>query len=291
MRCSLYCLPFSKTLALLNGWPTLNPIPQTIKPGRYDLGVGGQSNNTLVNTLRSGNQKPVKVTFTPTRYAAEIAGKVGHIIEADSAALLAAITHPDTAKAYGFEPEEFAAMFVPNTYEMYWNTDVHGFLKRIEKEYHRFWNEGRKARAKELGITPIQTATLASIIQEEIAHKSEARRVAGVYLNRVKARMRLDADPTLKFAAGDWTLRRVLDIHKTIDSPYNTYKYSGIPPGPIVYPSTALLKAVLDAEEHTFYYFVALPDGSGKHHFSKNYAEHLRYARQYQRNLNRQGIY
>lgn len=269
----------------------LKSYPTKIKAGRYDLGTGGQSNNTLINLLRSGNQQPVKLTFTPTRYTADIAGKIGRVIEADSAAIHAAMVHPDTAAAYGFKPEEFAAMFIPNTYEIYWNTNVHAFLQRMHSEYNRFWTEGRQAQAKKRGVSPVQVATLASIIQEEIVVSSEANRVAGVYLNRVKARMRLDADPTLKFAAGDWTLRRVLDRHKTIDSPYNTYKYPGIPPGPIVYPSPKLLKAVLEAEEHKFYYFVALPDGSGKHHFSKNYAEHLRYARQYQRNLNRRGIY
>lgn len=268
----------------------LKKYPDRIRPGRYVI-EAGSSNNSIVNMLRAGLQTPVRVTFTPTRYVEEIAGKVAAGIEADSLDLLYAMTHPDTARAYGFSPQGFPSMFLPNSYEMYWNTDVHGFLSRMQNEYKRFWTEKRIERAKRKGLTPEQSTTLASIIQEEVAHLDEAERVAGVYVNRVKRGMKLDADPTLKFAAGDWSLRRVLNRHKEIDSPYNTYKYAGVPPGPITYPSTSLIDAVLQAEDHDYIFFVAKADRSGYHQFSKTYSQHLRYARQYQQSLNNRGVY
>lgn len=268
----------------------LKNYPERIRPGRYIVPAGA-SNNRIVNMLRAGLQTPVRVTFTPTRYVEEIAGKVAAAIEADSLALLQAMTNPDTARAYGFSPQGFPSMFLPNSYEMYWDTDVSGFMKRMQSEYTRFWSDKRIQRAKEKGMTPEQATTLASIVQEEVSHMDEAERVAGVYVNRVRIGMKLDADPTLKFAVGDWSLRRVLNRHKEIDSPYNTYRYAGIPPGPITYPSTALIDAVLQAEDHDYIFFVAKADRSGYHEFSKTYAEHLRYARKYQQSLNNRRVY
>jgi UPF0755 protein len=158
------------------------------------------------------------------------------------------------------------------------------------EEYKRFWNNGRSERATEMGLAPEQVTTLASIVQEEVSHTDEAPRVAGVYLNRVREGWTLDADPTLKFANNDWSLRRVLDRHKAVDSPWNTYKQRGIPPGPIVLPSGAMIDAVLHAETHDYFFFVANANGDGYHHFSRTLREHNRYARSYHASLNRRGI-
>ena len=264
--------------------------PDRVKPGRYTLREG-LNNNALVNLLRAGNQTPVRVTFTPTRHIMEVAGKAARHLELDSVALHSAMMNPDIAKQYGFTPATFSCMFIPNTYEFYWNTDVGGFLDRMGEEYKRFWSNSRRDKATAIGLTLEEVTTLASIIKEEIVHADEAPRVAGVYLNRVREGWRLDADPTLKFANNDWTLRRVLDQHKAIDSPYNTYKYAGIPPGPITLPSSTLIDAVLNAEKHDYFFFVANSNGDGYHHFSRTIGEHNRYARRYQNTLNRQGIY
>lgn len=268
----------------------LKSYPDRVKPGRYTLREG-LNNNALVNLLRAGNQTPVRVTFTPTRHIMEVAGKAARHLELDSVALHSAMMNPDIAKQYGFTPATFSCMFIPNTYEFYWNTDVGGFLDRMGEEYKRFWSNSRRDKATAIGLTLEEVTTLASIIKEEIVHADEAPRVAGVYLNRLREGWRLDADPTLKFANNDWTLRRVLDQHKAIDSPYNTYKYAGIPPGPITLPSSTLIDAVLNAEKHDYFFFVANSNGDGYHHFSRTIGEHNRYARRYQNTLNRQGIY
>lgn len=268
----------------------LKSYPDRVKPGRYTLREGW-NNNALVNLLRAGNQTPVRVTFTPTRHIMEVAGKAARHLELDSVALHSALMNADIAKQYGFTPATFSCMFIPNTYEFYWNTNVGGFLDRMGEEYKRFWNNSRRDKATAIGLTPEEVTTLASIIKEEIVHADEAPRVAGVYLNRVREGWRLDADPTLKFANNDWTLRRVLDQHKAVDSPYNTYKYAGIPPGPITLPSSTLIDAVLNAEKHDYFFFVANSSGDGHHHFSRTIGEHNHYARRYQNTLNRQGIY
>lgn len=260
------------------------------RPGRYELSAG-MSNNALVNMLRAGLQSPVQVTFTPTRHLEDMAGKAARKLQVDSLTLLHAITNPDTARAYGFDRHAFPTMFIPNTYELFWNTDAHGFLQRMASEHKRFWNAERLEQAAALQLTPTEVATIASIVQEEVAHSDEAPKVAAVYLNRIRIGMKLDADPTLKFAWNDWTIRRVLDRHKTIDSPWNTYRYGGIPPGPIALPSTTMLDAVLHAAEHDYLYFVAEIGNTGYHHFSKTYAEHRRYARKYQQSLNARHIY
>ncbi len=260
-----------------------------IRPGRYELREG-MTYRELFNRLRAGNQAPVNVTFNNIRTPDRLAGAVARYIEADSAEVLQHILHPQTAERYGFTSESFIGMFIPNTYQFFWNTDPEGFTDRMKKEYDRFWNADREAKRQQRGLTREEVIALASIVQEETVKTDEMPRVAGVYLNRIKIDMPLQADPTLKYALGDFSIRRVLNVHKEIDSPYNTYMYKGIPPGPICIPSISAVDAVLEPEEHNYLYFCAKEDFSGYHNFATNLAEHLRNSNRYTSELNRLGI-
>ncbi len=260
-----------------------------VKSGKYEIRQG-MSNNDLVNLLRSGNQTAVKVTFNNARTLSQLAGKLSRKLELDSNELDAVLRNDSTAHRYGFQPEQFPAMFIPNTYQVFWNTSAKGLLDRMAREFKAFWTPERKHLAAELNLSQSQVATLASIVEEETKKIDERQRVAGVYLNRLERGMLLQADPTLKFAAGDFTIKRVLNKHKAIDSPYNTYKYPGLPPGPIRIPDQNSLDAVLNAEKHSYLYFCARNDFSGYHDFARTYNEHLKNARRYHSELNRRGI-
>lgn len=264
--------------------------PERIKPGRYLL-EDGMSNNELINMLRSGDQSPVKLVLQGMRTPEDLAGKASRYIEADSLSLLAVLHDPKVAAEYGFNLESFRTMFLPNTYEFWWNTSASGFVERMAKEYKSFWNEERKNRASALGMSQSEVSILASIVKAECAKTDEAPKIAGVYLNRLEKRIPLQADPTLVYALGDFSITRVLDVHKEIPSPYNTYLNAGLPPGPINYPESVYLNAVLNAEEHDYFYFCAKPDFSGYHNFAKSYNQHLNNARAYQRELNKRRIY
>ncbi len=261
-----------------------------VRSGRFLL-KKGMNNNQLVNMLRSGKQYPVALTFNNTRTLEEFAGKIAKQIEPDSLTLITALKNDTLVAQMGFTPNTVIAMFIPNTYQVYWNTSAADFIKRMHREYNKFWNSNRKNRAKQIGLTPIQVATLASIVDEETAKNSEKPRVAGVYINRLNKNIKLDADPTLKFALGDFTIKRVLNKHKKIDSPYNTYKYAGLPPGPIRQPSVSGLKAVLNYERHNYYYFCAKDDFSGFHAFARTLRQHNKNARAYQNALNKRKIW
>lgn len=262
----------------------------TPKPGKYAL-TNGMSNNDLVNLLRSGEQQPVKLTFNTIRTVEDLAGKVAPQIEADSLALIQAFRSPVLADKYGFSSTTFFTLFIPNTYEFYWNTSAEEFIHRMAQEYKRFWSESRRAKAKAIGLSQSEVSILASIVQaEQMSHPDERPKVAGLYLNRLKRGMRLQSDPTLVYAIGDFSINRVLNQHKSIESPYNTYLYAGLPPGPINLPELSSLEAVLNPEQHNFLYMCAKADFSGYHHFSKTLSQHTIYARQYQRELNRRKI-
>lgn len=263
---------------------------QKIYPGRYKI-TNGMSNNRLVEILRTGTQTPVKLVFNPMRGKERFAGLIGRQLEADSVALLEMLNNPDIAAKYGFSLEAFPSMFVPNTYEFFWNTSAEKFLDKMKKEYDRFWNDSRKAKANALGLSPAEVVTLSSIVEEETVKSSEKPRIAGVYLNRIKKGMMLQADPTVKFAVGDFTLRRILNKHLTKDSPYNTYKYAGLPPGPINFPSPATVNAVLNAEKHSYIYFCAREDFSGYSNFASTLAQHNKNADAYRRALSKRGIF
>jgi len=268
----------------------LKSFGKTVKPGSYVI-EPGMSNNSLVNMLRSGRQTPVNVTFNNIRTLEELAGKTGGQIEADSASLAEFFHYESNYSADGFTRGTLIAVFIPDTYELYWSVDPRGFYRRMLKEYRDYWNDDRTAKAESLGLTPPEVSVLASIVDEEASREDEKSRIAGVYLNRLRLGMPLQADPTVKFAVNDFTLRRILNRHLEVDSPYNTYKYAGLPPGPIRCPSRSGLDAVLNAEKHEYLFFVARYDGSGYHHFSRTLAEHNRYAAAYRRELNRRRIY
>jgi UPF0755 protein len=263
--------------------------PASIRPGRYVIG-NGISNNRLVNMLRGGLQSPVNVTFNNLRDIDQLAGRIAKQLEVDSASLASLLHNEEYIGQLGFNSRTIPALFLPDTYEFYWNTDAEGFVFRMLQEYNKFWNDERRQQASAKGLTPIQVSILASIVNRETNMSDEMPRVAGVYLNRLKNNWLLQADPTLIFAWNDYSIRRVLEYHKQIESPYNTYKYPGLPPGPICIPSIAAVKAVLNAEDHHYFYFCAKEDFSGYHNFAKTLTEHNRNAARYQQALNQRGI-
>ncbi len=264
--------------------------PSAVKPGRY-LFQKGMNTNQIVNMLRGGLQQPVDVTFNNVRFKEELAGKVSKYIEADSLSILNMFYDENKIKEYGFTPETFRAMFIPNTYEFYWTTTAQEFANRMKTEYDRFWNDERKKKAEQLGLTPVEVITLASIVQAETAKKEELKTIAGLYINRLKRGQLLQADPTVKYAVGDFSIKRILNSHLEIGSPYNTYKYAGLPPGPINFPETATIDAVLNYERHNYVYMCAREDFSGYHNFSVTLNEHNRNAAKYRAALDSNRIF
>jgi UPF0755 protein len=264
--------------------------PALIKPGRYVIDKEF-SYNSLINMLRSGHQTPVKITFQNIRTLSQLAGKIGKQLEADSMQTLEFLSDESNYIADGFKKETIISLFIPNTYEMYRNTDARGLYVRMLKEYRIFWNDDRIARAARKGLNPVEVSILASIIDDEVVKPDEKPRIAGVYLNRLKRGIPLQACPTIKFALNDFTITRVLYKHLQTDSPYNTYRHSGFPPGPIGCPSIEGIEAVLNAEQHDYLYFAAKADFSGYHNFSRTLAEHNHYAAIYQKELNKRKIF
>ena len=253
---------------------------KSIKPGKYLLDKG-LSTNEILNMLRSGHQQPVKVTFNNLRFMTELAGDISKYIQPDSLTLLQKFNDPATYEKYGFTESTFHCMFIPNTYEFYWTTTADQFLERMSMEYKRFWNTVRRQKASDLGLTPEEVMTVASIVQEETNKRDEKPIVAGLYLNRIKRGMPLQADPTVKYALGNFHIKRVLNSHLAIDSPYNTYKYPGLPPGPINFPEISSIESVLNASKTSYIYMCARQDFSGYHNFAKTLSAHLENARKY----------
>jgi UPF0755 protein len=264
--------------------------PQSVKAGRYRL-TENMSNREVVATLRAGLQTPVRVTFTGFRTPQQLAQRVAKHIEADSAEIVKSFLSDDIANQYGFNRQTFIAMFIPNTYEFFWNTNAKGFFDRMHREHEAFWTQEKVKKAEEIGLDKIKVSILASIVEEETIKADERPRVAGVFVNRLNQSIPLQADPTVKFANGDFSIRRILTRHLQIESPYNTYKYRGLPPGPINAPSISSINAVLNYERHQYLYFCAKPDYSGYHNFARTLAEHNRNAREYQQFLNRERIF
>lgn len=260
-----------------------------VPSGLYELRKD-MSNREIIGMLRSGNQKPVKITFNQQRTIQNLAGRISSFIELDSNQVLNRIIAYAQNNDMGYNLENVLTLFIPNTYEMYWNIDSDELIARMEKEHALFWNEDRKARAAKLGLTIPEVYTLASIVEKETTAQSEKSRIAGVYHNRLKRGMKLQADPTVVFATGKFDLRRVLNRHLEMDSPYNTYMYEGLPPGPIFMPDINTIEATLNAEEHDYIFFCAKPDNSGLHAFAKTNSGHVRNANKYRRWLNQQGI-
>ena len=265
-----------------------------VKPGKYAI-KKGMSNNDIVNSIRSNNI-PVKVSFNNQNSLEKLAGRVANQIEADSLELLQAMTNTAFLKDNNFKTETALGMYLPNSYEFYWNTTAEDFRSRMLKEYNRFWNDKRVEKAHNIGLSKSQVIALASIVYEESKERTEQPRIAGVYMNRLRIGMPLQADPTLKFAAyqlpkyRNTVIKRVLNVHKEITSPYNTYKKRGLPPGLIAMPDISAIDAVLNYEKHNYLYFAADAKRFGYHKFAKTLAQHNVNARAYQRYLSSQGI-
>jgi UPF0755 protein len=262
-----------------------------IHSGRYLL-TDGMNNNELIDLFRSGETVPVKVTFNNVRTKEDLAGKISKNLECDSLEVMNLINSPEFVAKYGFNQTTILTLFLPNTYQFNWATTAEEAVQRMAKEYKKFWTAERKAKANKLNLSQSEVAVLASIVQaEQTVHAAERPKVAGLYINRLRIGMALQSDPTLVYGLGDFTIRRVLNKHKEIDSPYNTYRHKGLPPGPINLPNIKSLDAVLNYESHSYLYMCAKEDFTGYHNFAKNYKQHLVYARKYQRELNRRKIY
>jgi len=265
-------------------------FPTNMKVGRYQL-KNGVSNLTFLRGLKSGNQAPIKITFNNIRTKEQLAGRLGSQLMIDSLEIIYMLNDYSFLETYELTPETVPAIFIPNTYEVYWNVSSIALFERMWNEYNRFWSENRRAKAEAIGFSPIQISILASIVEEETNYSKEKPTVAGVYINRLKKRMILQADPTVKFALGDFTIKRVLNEHKEIDSPYNTYMYAGLPPGPIRIPSISSIDAVLNYEKHNYLFMCAKDDFSGKHAFATTHKEHQQNAAKYHNALNKRKIY
>lgn len=267
----------------------LMKYPGHIKPGHYIL-KEGMSNKQIISKLRSKQQDPVKLVFNNIRIKEELAGHISEQLEFDSVTFLKLLNDEVYLEKLGFTKDNVISMFIPNTYEFYWDITAEKFMERMHKEYIAFWTDKRKARLKAIGLTELQAITMASIVEKESNMNDEKPDVAGVYMNRLKQGWLLQADPTLVYALGDFSIKRVLNVYKTINSPYNTYKYFGLPPGPICLPSISSIDAVLNYREHNYMYFCAREDFSGYHNFAVTMNEHLLNAAKYQQALDRRGI-
>jgi len=264
------------------------------KSGQYRIPKNIKSYHALVVILRS-KQVPVKLTFNNFRLISQLAGHISRFIEADSLSVLSAMTATDFLDANGLKPETAISLYIPNTYEMFWDTDAASFVNKMQVEHKKFWDSTRLEKAKKINLSPAEVYTLASIVDAETTYVPEKKRVAGVYLNRLKTKgWKLEADPTVVFAGGDFTVRRVTNDLLKINSPYNTYQNAGLPPGPIRMASVSAIDAVLDAEVHDYMFFCAKvpePGQPAQHAFARNGAEHGNNARLYRQWLNSQKIY
>ena len=263
--------------------------PENMKTGRYEI-RSGMSYLEVVRMLRNGQQTPIQLTFNNIRLKTDLAERIGEQMMFSPNDLLNLLNNSSVAASYNLDTATIITLFIPNTYEIYWNMPANKFLERMKKEYDRFWNEERLRKAQALHLSPVEISILASIVEEETAARQEYPVVAGLYLNRLKKGMLLQADPTVKFAAGDVSLRRILNVHLQIDSPYNTYQHAGLPPGPIRIPSISVIDGVLNYSEHNYLYMCAKEDFSGTHNFAVNLAEHNRNAQRYHAALRRLNI-
>ncbi|WP_420602066.1 endolytic transglycosylase MltG [Flagellimonas sp.] len=282
--------PLVKNLSTFESVAERKGYITNIKGGKFGI-KKGMNNNEIINSLRSNNI-PVKVSFNNQESLPLLAGRIAQQIEADSVSLLSTFNDAAFLKESGFDDDTKLGMYLPNTYEFFWNTSAQGFRDRMLKEYSRYWNEDRLQKAKKLNLSPAQTIALAAVVQKETVKAEEKPRVAGVYLNRIRKGILLQADPTVIYAIKketgnyDTIIKRVLYRDLEMDSPYNTYKYRGVPPGPITMPDISSIEAVLNAEKHDYLYFVADVSNFGYHMFAKTLAQHNRNKVQYIRWLN-----
>lgn len=268
----------------------LKKYPALIKSGRYHIS-NEMSNNALINMLRAGRQSPVLLTFNNIRTMDDFARAVSGQLAIRPEEIMELSNNSELLQQLEFTKENFIGMFIPNTYQIYWDITAKDFIAKMAGEYRKFWNDERKAKSGRAGLSPMDVTILASIIEEETLRPEEYPVIAGVYINRLNRDMPLGACPTLKFALGDFTLKRILDKHLEVESPYNTYKYKGLPPGPVRMPSINVIDAVLNYQHHDYLFFCAKSDFSGGHHFSRTLRQHNEYARQYHAALNARKIY
>lgn len=261
-----------------------------VKAGRYL--IKRKSNNLeVVKKLKHGIQDPLNVTFNNVRTKSDLAEKISTRLEADPKEMLALLNDKEYVKKFGFDTNTIMSMFIPNTYEFFWTTSAKEIFERMQNEYEKFWNEERLSKAKALNLSPNQVMIVASIVEAETNMSDEKPTIAGVYLNRLEKNWLLQADPTVKFALNDFAIRRITYDHIKTDSPYNTYKYAGLPPGPINLPSITSIEAVLNREDHDFMFFVADPSSPGYHKFSESFRQHVASARKYRKDLDKRRIY
>ena len=288
-------IPYLADMDGFNALAYRKKYASNIKAGRFVI-EKGMSNNDIINSIRSRNL-PIKIAFNNQETIEKLAGRIATQIEADSASLVKAMINPEFLNANSFKKETALGMYIANSYEFFWNTSAEKFRSRMLKEYQKFWNEKRKAKAKKIGLSKSDVMTMASIVYEESKQASEQPRIAGVYFNRIRIGMPLQADPTIRFAAyqlpryENTVIKRVLNVHKEIVSPYNTYMNRGLPPGLIAMPDLSAIDAVLNYEKHSYLYFVADAKRLGFHKFAKNLVQHNANARAYHSYLSSQGIY
>lgn len=260
-----------------------------LRTGRYAV----KSDMTIldfIRNLRNGQQTPVKLKFNNIRTKEDFAERISEQLMMVKSDLLSILNDENKCEKLGFTVDNVVAMFIPNTYEFYWDIETESFINRMQKEYTKFWTPERMEKAKEINLTPIEVSTVASIVEEECMYTDEYPKVAGLYLNRLKRGQLLQADPTVKFAVGDFSLRRILFKHTEVNSPYNTYLHTGLPPGPIRIPSIKGIDAVLNYSKHDYLYMCAKDDFSGYHNFAVTHNEHLQNRDKYIKALNSRGI-
>ena len=276
---------------LKNDWTfelvaNLMKYPRLVKAGRYKI-TPEMGNYLLIRNLRIGRQDPVNISFVSIRTLDKLAEKIDEKLEMSAEDFRQAINDSEVLDSLKMTHETIMSIFIPNTYNIYWNVKPKKFIYQMKESFDKFWTEERRKKAEEINLTPVEVVILASIVQEETLKPDEKPRVAGVYLNRLKTKgWTLDADPTVKFAIGDFSLKRLYHKHLKYDSPYNTYKYAGLPPGPITCPSPNTIDAVLNYEKHDYFFFCARPDFSGYHDFSKDLKSHHKNADSYADKLN-----
>ncbi len=286
--------PLLKSITKFDALAERKKYTTHIKAGKYAINKG-MNNNDIINSIRSNNIQ-VKLSFNNQESLERLAGRVSTQIEADSLELFSVMSSPEFMKTNGFTSRTALGMYIPNSYQFFWNTSAEQFRERMLKEYHRFWNDERLAKAKAIDLSPEKVLTMASIVQKETAKVDERKRVAGVYMNRLKIGMPLQADPTVIYAikhmTGDFdqVIKRVLYKDLELESPYNTYKYAGLPPGLITMPDISSIDAVLNYENHDYFYFVADVKNFGYHKFAKTLSQHNVNRQEYVKWINQQGV-
>lgn len=266
-----------------------NGFDKRKRSGRFEI-KNGDNMHDIYRRIVSNEQAPVKLVIPATRTIEQLTGAISRQLMLDSLELSEFLTKPIYYESIGYSKETLPSLFIPNTYEVYWNIKPENLMTRLMNERRKFWNDSRTSKAKKLGLTPVEVATLASIIDEETNNDEEKPIVAGMYINRLKCGMPLQADPTVKFAIGDPARKRILKKDLAIDSPYNTYKYKGLPPGPLRIPTIQAIESVLNYKKHNYLYMCAKDDFSGKHNFARTLSEHNANARRYQQALNKLNI-